>query len=53
MYEVLDVLSLYVFKRKADHTNGEHMIIFDPNDENIKDSDQQDAIKKMQEVNLI
>lgn len=53
MYEVLDVLSMYVFKKKADHKNGEHMVIFDPNDENIKDIDQQESIKKMQEVNLI
>lgn len=54
MYEVLDVLSVYVFKKKADHKNGEHMIIFDLNEEeNIKDVDQKEAIKKIQEVNLL
>lgn len=54
MYEVLDVLSMYVFGRKAEHKNGVHMIPFDPNDECVKqESDQQGAIKKMQQVNLI
>lgn len=54
MYEVLDVLSVYVFNKKADHKNGEHMIIFDLNEEeNIKDVDQKEAIKKIQEVNLL
>lgn len=53
MYEVLDVLSVYVFGRKGEHKNGEHMIKFDPVDESINDTDQQEAIKKMQQVNLI
>lgn len=52
MYEVLDVLSVYVFGHKLKHKNGEYIINFDPNDENVKDSDQQEAIKKMQQVNL-
>lgn len=55
MYEVLDVLSMYVFGRKAEHKNGQHMINFDPNDERVNDNDtdHQEAIKKMQQVNLI
>lgn len=53
MYEVLDVLSMYVFGRKPNHKNEEHMINLDPNDENVKDNDQQEAVKKMQQVNLI
>lgn len=53
LYEVLDVLSVYVFGRKAEHKNGEHMVNFDLNDESILDSDQQEAIKKMQQVNCI
>lgn len=53
MYEVLDVLSIYVFGRKAEHKNGEHMINFDQNDERVNDTDNQEAIKKMQQVNLI
>jgi len=52
IYEVLDVLSVYVFGHKLEHKNGEHIINFDPNDEIVKDSDQQEAIKKMQQVNL-
>jgi G protein-coupled receptor kinase interacting protein 2 len=51
LYEVLDVLSVYVYGRKAEHKNGEHMVNFDLNDDSILDSDQQDAIKKMQQVN--
>jgi len=51
MYEVLDVLSMYVFGRKAEHKNGEHMIHFDKNDNCVQDDDQQDAVKKMQQVN--
>jgi len=52
MYEVLDVLSMYVFGRKAEHKNEVHMIPFDPNDECVKqESDQQQAIQKMQQVN--
>lgn len=53
MYEVLDILSVYVFGRKAEHKNGEHMVNFDLNDESILDGDQQEAIKRMQQVNLI
>jgi len=54
MYEVLDVLSMYVFGRKSEHKNGVLMIPFDPNDECVKqESDQQGAIQKMQQVNLI
>lgn len=51
MYEVLDVLSMYVFSRKPNHKNGEHMINFDLVDDNVKDEDQQEAVKKMQHVN--
>lgn len=51
MYEVLDVLTLYALGRKADHNNGDHMINFDASDECVKDGDQQEAIKKMQQVN--
>uniref|UniRef100_A0A2S2PZ11 ARF GTPase-activating protein GIT2 n=1 Tax=Sipha flava TaxID=143950 RepID=A0A2S2PZ11_9HEMI len=50
LYEVLDVLSVYVYGRKAEHKNGEHMVNFDLNDDSILDSDQQDAIKKMQQL---
>ncbi|XP_060850868.1 ARF GTPase-activating protein GIT2 isoform X2 [Rhopalosiphum padi] len=51
MYEVLDVLSMYVFGRKAEHKNDVHMIPFDPNDECIKqEGDQQEAIQKMQQL---
>jgi len=50
MYEVLDVLSVYAFGYKFEHKDGDHMINFNPNDENVKDSDQQEAIKKMQQV---
>lgn len=53
LYEVLDVLSVYVFGRKAEHKNGKHMINFDPNDERINNTDHQEAIKKMQQVNFI
>lgn len=52
LYEVLDVLSMYVFGRKAEHKNGEHMVNFDLNNESILDGDHQEAIKKMQLVNL-
>lgn len=52
MYEVLDVLSMYVFGRKAEHKNGEHMINFNVNDEYVKDGDQLEAIKKMKQVNF-
>lgn len=51
MYEVLDVLSVYVFGHKLEHKNGDHMINFDPNAEKLEDSDQQEAIKKIQKVN--
>lgn len=50
MYEVLDVISMYVSGRKADHKNGEHVVNIDPF-EFVKDGDQQEAIKKMQQVN--
>ncbi|VVC45781.1 Hypothetical protein CINCED_3A007521 [Cinara cedri] len=50
MYEVLDVLSMYVFGRKPNHKNEEHMINLDPNDENVKDNDQPEAVKKMQQL---
>ncbi|KAL4091738.1 hypothetical protein QTP88_026384 [Uroleucon formosanum] len=51
MYEVLDVLSMYVFGRKAEHKNEVHMIPFDLNDECVKqESDQQQAIQKMQQL---
>lgn len=54
MYEVLDVLSMYVFGRKTEHKNEVHMIPFDPNDECFKqESDQQEAVQKMQQVSLI
>jgi len=55
MYEVLDVLSMYVFGRKAEHKNEVHiMVLFDPNDECVKqESDQQEAIQKMQQVNVM
>lgn len=52
MYEVLDVLSMYVFGRKPDHKNEEHTIYFNLNDEIVKDDSYQDAIKKIQEVNF-
>lgn len=42
---------MFVFGRKADHKNGEHMIKFDANNENIDDGVQQEAVKKMQQVN--
>jgi len=51
MYDVLNILSIFVFGYKADPKNGEHMINYDANDECIKISDQQEAIKKMQQVN--
>jgi len=54
MYEVLDVLSMYVFGRKTEHKNEVLIIPFDPNDECIKqESDQQEAIQKMQQVNFM
>lgn len=52
MYEVLDVLSMYVFERKAVHKNGEHLINFDQYNNSVQDGDQQDAVKKMQQVNF-
>lgn len=52
MYEVLDILSVYVFGRKPDHKSGERMINVDLNDESINiNSDQVEAIKKMKQVN--
>lgn len=50
MYEVLDVISMYVSGRKADHKNGEHMVNINLFDDFIKEGDQQEAIKKMQQV---
>lgn len=50
MYEVLDVISMYAFGRKADHKNGEHMVNIDSFYDFVKDGDQQGAIKKMQQV---
>lgn len=50
MYEVLDVLSMYVFGRKPNHKNGEHTINFDLSNESIKDDCYQEAVKMMQEV---
>lgn len=50
MYEVLDVISMYVSGHKADHKNGEHVVNIDPFADFTKDSDQQEAIKKMQQV---
>lgn len=50
MYEVLDVISMYVSGRKADHKNGEHMVNINLFDDFVKEGDQQEAIKKMQQV---
>lgn len=54
MYEVLDALSMYVFGHKTEHKNDVNMIPFDLNDEYLKqEGDQQEAIQKMQQVNLM
>ncbi|XP_050437119.1 ARF GTPase-activating protein GIT2 isoform X2 [Adelges cooleyi] len=50
LYEVLDSLSMYVFGRKPDHKNGEHMIAIDCTDENTMDENYQEGIKKMQQL---
>lgn len=51
LYEVLDVLSMYVFGRKLDHKNGEHLIDLDLNNENVNlINNQLEAVKKMEQV---
>lgn len=50
MYEVLDVISTYVSGRKADHKNGEHIVNINSFNDFVKDGDQLEAIKKMQQV---
>lgn len=52
--EVLDVLSIYVFGRKLDHKNDQHIIDLDLNNENVNlINDQLEAVKKMEQVELI
>lgn len=50
LYEVLDALCMYVFGKKPNHKNGEHMIPINTDNDGLEIENYQEGIKKMQQV---